>query len=348
MYFSILFNGASFMARAGLYKSDVQRARDALLALGRHPSLDAVRVELGNTGSKTTIHKYLKELEAEEGSTARGFSLSDELQALIGGVAQRLQQEADTRIATLQAECTAQIQRQTEVAQELQAQLASSLEQEQVLEQRASAQRRTLDMVKEELQQEAIARHTAEQHVKDLRERLAENEEYRKSLESKHVHARDALEHFRQASKEQREQDQRRHEHQVQQLQAELRQLQQNLAIKQDEITRLNQDGVRLIGDLLHARQALTDAKQAGERREAELTKQMAAAQQQAAAKADVRDLQLTEVRLESAGQSREIKLLQLELDRIRGLYDQLAEEKIIWRHERTQMEDLLSQKERE
>lgn len=54
------------MARSGLYKSDVKKARDALIAHGKHPSVDAVRIALGNTGSKTTIHKYLKELEAED------------------------------------------------------------------------------------------------------------------------------------------------------------------------------------------------------------------------------------------------------------------------------------------
>ncbi|WP_170068731.1 DNA-binding protein, partial [Xanthomonas dyei] len=36
------------MARSGLYKSDVQRARDSLRATGTHPSVDAVRVALGN------------------------------------------------------------------------------------------------------------------------------------------------------------------------------------------------------------------------------------------------------------------------------------------------------------
>ena len=45
------------MARSGLYKSDVQKARDALIAQGMNPSVDAVRVALGNTGYKTTIHK---------------------------------------------------------------------------------------------------------------------------------------------------------------------------------------------------------------------------------------------------------------------------------------------------
>ena len=58
------------MARSGLYKTDVQRARDALLAQGKRPSVDAVRVALGNTGSKTTIHRYLRELEEEVGVRA--------------------------------------------------------------------------------------------------------------------------------------------------------------------------------------------------------------------------------------------------------------------------------------
>ena len=46
------------MARSGIYKSEVVRARENLMAQGRHPSIDALRIELGNTGSKATIHRY--------------------------------------------------------------------------------------------------------------------------------------------------------------------------------------------------------------------------------------------------------------------------------------------------
>ena len=38
------------MARAGIYKSEVVRARNKLLAMGRYPSIDAIRSELGDTG----------------------------------------------------------------------------------------------------------------------------------------------------------------------------------------------------------------------------------------------------------------------------------------------------------
>jgi hypothetical protein len=71
------------MARTGLYKSEVEKARNSLIAQGRHPSVDAVRIALGNTGSKTTIHKYLKELEEENGGTVdRQVTISAALQNL--------------------------------------------------------------------------------------------------------------------------------------------------------------------------------------------------------------------------------------------------------------------------
>ncbi|KYO78240.1 hypothetical protein LT18_03731 [Pseudomonas aeruginosa] len=76
------------MARGGINKAVVQKARHALLARGAHPSIDAVRIELGNTGSKTTIHRYLKELEdAERGRDAASIPLSEQLANLVSQLA---------------------------------------------------------------------------------------------------------------------------------------------------------------------------------------------------------------------------------------------------------------------
>src|SRR3546814_15616548 len=87
------------MARGGLYKSDVQKARATLLVQGKHPSIDALRVALGNTGSKTTIHRNLKELEEEEGAgVGAQVAVSDALQDLIGRLAGRLTEERDARL----------------------------------------------------------------------------------------------------------------------------------------------------------------------------------------------------------------------------------------------------------
>lgn len=250
------------MARAGIYKTDVKRARDALLAQHIHPSVDAVRIALGNTGSKTTIHKYLKELEDEDGGTKdTKATISQALQDLVEQLSARLQEEANTQIDAIRAEQQAQQRSHGEIlaaarqdAEQLRAMVQS-------LEQRLSDEQAAHVRTRETLQQETVARHTAEQHAADLKERLAENDAHRQSLEDKHRHARESLEHYRASVKEQREQDQRRHEYQVQQLQAELRLVQQAVVVKQEEVTRLNQEGARLVSDLTHAQKGLYDAQ---------------------------------------------------------------------------------------
>jgi hypothetical protein len=69
------------MPRAGLTRSAVKHARDALVAQGRYPSINAIRVALGNTGSNLTIHRYVKELEEEEQERADVASAAERQQA---------------------------------------------------------------------------------------------------------------------------------------------------------------------------------------------------------------------------------------------------------------------------
>lgn len=72
------------MARSGVYRTDVEKARRALLAQGKHPSIDLVRAALGNTGSRSTIHRFLKEIEAEDAAPqGTKVAVSDAIQALI-------------------------------------------------------------------------------------------------------------------------------------------------------------------------------------------------------------------------------------------------------------------------
>ena len=96
------------MARSGLTKSQVREARDRLVAEGRHPSVDAVRHALGDSGSKSTIHKYLKELRAEDGGAdaVPGMRREDTgrvLHALVDEVADRLHAGFDERMRQLRA-----------------------------------------------------------------------------------------------------------------------------------------------------------------------------------------------------------------------------------------------------
>lgn len=250
------------MARTGVYFSDVKRARDALIAEGRRPSIDAVRAALGNTGSKTTIHRYLREIEVEEGG--RKPSVSDAVLALVTQLADQLRSEAAADVDAVRAQMAEQQAEHAQTRSELEGKLADTKRGLDAATQQLVSSQADLVGLKDQLSTERIARHIAEQRSLDLSERLADAERHQVSLEEKHRHARDALEHYRSASKEQREQENRRYEQQVQALQVELRQTQIATAVKHEELTRLNKEAAALATELSTTKQALYGEREAG------------------------------------------------------------------------------------
>jgi chromosome segregation ATPase len=238
------------MARGGVNKAVVQMARTALLARGEHPSIDAVRIEMGNTGSKTTIHRYLKELDETDTRTrAPQAEIGDELAELVSRLAQRLQEQAQALVDQAQAAFTA---KQDELRQELTAaqhQLSELQSQFTAQGDDLRVQNAVLDATRQLLHTEHTTTARLFQAHHDLELRVQDKEGQIRSLEEKHLHARDALEHYRNSVKEQREQEQRRHEGQLQQVQMELRQAQQSAMVRQDEITQLNRDNERLLAE---------------------------------------------------------------------------------------------------
>lgn len=235
------------MARGGLYKSDVQKARQSLLAQGKRPSVDAVRIALGNTGSKTTIHRYLKELEAEEGQgVGATVAVSDALQDLVGRLAARLHEEADARIADAKAAQEAVLKARDDALVQVRQEAATLSTQLQRTETALQTESQARIQVEQALQAGTVRAGQLEERIAGLTAQLAEREQHTASLEEKHAQGREALEHFRTSAKEQRDQELRRHEHQVQGLQVELRQVQETLTAKNLELMQLNRDNARL------------------------------------------------------------------------------------------------------
>ncbi|MCM2523598.1 MULTISPECIES: DNA-binding protein [Stenotrophomonas] len=260
------------MARGGLYKSEIKKARDSLLAQGINPSLDAIRIALGNTGSKTTIHRYLKELEAEEGQgVGATVAVSDALQDLIGRLAARLHEEAETAITEAREQFQAQM-REREAALESQRQEAAALStQLQRTETALQAETEARAQGQQALTEANTTVRQLEERVAGLTTRVVEHEAHARSLEEKHQHARQALEHYRTSVKEQREQEQRRHEQQVQELQVALRQANEALTAKNHELLQLNRDNGQWLERHGRLERELAQAKHTAEAQQREL-----------------------------------------------------------------------------
>lgn len=248
------------MARGGIYKSEVIRARDRLLAQGRHPSLDAIRIELGNTGSKSTIQKYLKEIEEEEGGKTGGkVAVSEAIQDLVLRLAERLQDEADQRIVQLNAQYAQELQTAqlaTRAAQDEAAGLRKSLE---ISRGETAAEKARYQELSAEYLATTQARAQAEQRAADLQLQLEAEVQHRTSIESKYADARSSLEHFREAAKEQRERETRQHESQIQFLQQENHDLKQSVTEHRTKSTLANQELARLTAELGAARRELSE-----------------------------------------------------------------------------------------
>lgn len=248
------------MARGGINKALVIEARETLLNRGENPSIDAIRVALGNTGSKSTIHRYLKEIEDESSARLDDEALlSESIKSLISKLTATLRQEAHSIVESNNEQSQHR-------EQALKARIAE-------LEGIVDSQEKTLSTKEKALQDQLILLDErkssenklgaelgdAKQAIIEQNAIIKEKQSHIDSLEEKHRHSRDAMEHYRQSVKEQREQDQRNHEQQLHQLQAEIRALNQTLSVKQNDITNLNKENGRLVAEISSTKKTLAE-----------------------------------------------------------------------------------------
>jgi chromosome segregation ATPase len=95
------------MGRAGVTLQEVEKAALQLQGRGKNPSVDAVREMIGS-GSKSTIAQHLRDWKAQQ-SYASG-KLPQDLLALVTGLWERLNLQADQRITEIETASNEKIQ----------------------------------------------------------------------------------------------------------------------------------------------------------------------------------------------------------------------------------------------
>jgi chromosome segregation ATPase len=242
------------MARGGVNKAVVKIARNALLARGLHPSIDAVRVELGNTGSKTTIQRYLKEL-AEVEAPEPEMPVDEELARYIGSLVERMKQTAQRALASDRAafeheQAVALHQREVEQARWDQLRRAHDALTQARQEGLAYQETLSVQLQACELEQRRL-QEAHQQQVRLLEERAAQIS----SLEEKHQFTQEALDHYREQHVLQRERETQRHDQQILQLQRDARAAHDQLLSKQEELSQIYRDLERMSGEQLRFHQ---------------------------------------------------------------------------------------------
>jgi chromosome segregation ATPase len=174
------------MARSGVSKAEVQAARLALIARGENPSIDAVRIEMGNTGSKTTIHRFMRELD-EHDAGASPAQIDDELLTLVNRLSSRLREQAQEHIDEAKARLDAEKKALQDTLQQTQRQLADLIERHALQTTKLGTQTATLLSTQQELQTEQKQNARLAQAAKDVESRLQDKDEQIRSLKEQHL-----------------------------------------------------------------------------------------------------------------------------------------------------------------
>lgn len=176
------------MARSGINKSDVQAARLALLSRGENPTIDAIRIEMGNTGSKTTIHRLLQELDTAEGA-GTATPIDDELAKLVARLGERLRGKAQEHLDEAEARLAAEKQELQATLRGVEQRLADLIERHAGQTTKLGTQTATLLSTQNALQAEQKENARLSQAVQDNAARLQDKDGQIRLLKEQHLHA---------------------------------------------------------------------------------------------------------------------------------------------------------------
>lgn len=170
------------MGRIGVSEYQVFQAAEQLAAEGVSPSVDTVRLELGNTGSRTTINKYLKAWRDRRAHRqAAGANLSGHLRQVIT-------EQAELLLTALEAESEAKLQAKS---QEFEAVLHMHNERKQQLDIALSQCQAQLAALQDAYEGQKLQLLQQQSELADLRE---QNQSYREAL-AKEIGRRETLDH---------------------------------------------------------------------------------------------------------------------------------------------------------
>lgn len=239
------------MARPGVTYHEVSIIAQRLIAAGKNPTIDAIRIELG-TGSNSTLGAHLrtfKERQTQTQQLATKENIPEELIAVIKGLWERVMNQSEDKIQTIQQETAQDI---TKLRQEVQSLSQSNSDWQQQF-QKTKQERDAFSHEKSTLEQlfanskiEAAAMtekyHGLEQKVVEKQIRVDE-------LHAQHKQTQANLEHYRTASLEQRMLDQERFDRQQKLSEQTITQMNQKLAQADQKNIALEKHSQKIISE---------------------------------------------------------------------------------------------------
>ena len=217
----------SIMARPGVTYLDVANAAQQLAAAGRIPTIESIRVSLG-TGSNSTLGNHLRTWKSKQDQTqqiATKENIPEELIAALKGVWERIINQSDEKIQTIQHETQTELISLKQEAQRLQKDNAYWQQQCQQIKQERDSFAHEKSVIEKLLTDSKLEIVSFTEKQVGLEQQLKQKHEHNDELRRQNQQIQANLEHYRNASLEQRIADQQRYEQQLKQLEQTIQQM---------------------------------------------------------------------------------------------------------------------------
>lgn len=225
------------MARPGVTYLDVANAAQQLVASGRIPTIESIRIALG-TGSNSTLGNHLRTWKSKQDQTqqiATKENIPEELIAALKGVWERVINQSDEKIQTMQQETQQELTTLKLEVQRLQKDDAYWQQQYQQMKQERDSFAHEKLVIEKLLTDSKLEIVVLTEKQAGFEQQHKQKQEYIDELRRQNQQIQLNLEHYRNASLEQRITDQQRYEQQLKQLEQTIQQITQELKTVQHE-----------------------------------------------------------------------------------------------------------------
>lgn len=237
------------MARPGVTYLDVSNAAQQLVAAGRTPTIETIRIALG-TGSNSTLGVHLKTWKSKQDQTQQIVTkenIPEELISALKGVWERVMDQSEDKIQTIQQETQQELIQLKQEVQRLQKDSSHWQQQYKQVKQERDGFAHEKAVIEQLLTGSKIEiTALTEKHI-GLEQQNKQKQERIDELRQQNQQIQTNLEHYRNASLEQRISDQQRYEQQIKQLEQTIQQTSQGLMKVQQEKSALQHQNQQLI-----------------------------------------------------------------------------------------------------
>ncbi len=227
------------MARPGVTYSEVSHEAQRLVAAGKAPTIEAIRIALG-TGSNSTLGAHLRTWKTRQGQTQEIASkehIPEALVATLKGLWEQVMDEAEGKIQAIHQETQQDTTKLTQELQHFQQNSVHWQQQHQQIKQERDAFAHDKATLEQLLNNAKIEMAALSEKYAAIEKQAQEKQLRAEELRQQNQQMQANLEHYRAASLEQRVVDQQRHEQQQKQLEQTISQTNQELAqIKQENL----------------------------------------------------------------------------------------------------------------